>query len=332
MIALLFPGQGAQVVGMGKDLAEAWPEAKALFVQADSVLGYDLTQLCWQGPAEQLTRTEHCQPALYVTSLAALAALESELKSRECQRGQTPRGLTPAAAAGLSLGEYAALAAAGAFSFADGLRLVRLRGQAMEEASQAAPGTMASVLGLELGPLEAICAQTGAQVANLNAPGQIVISGSPESVGGASAKAKERGAKRVVPLEVGGAFHSRLMQPAAARLQQALAGLEIHMPRFGVLSNVTGSYHTSSGEVRTLLVEQMTRPVRWVDCVRAMVQGGSSTFLEVGPGTVLKGLVRKIQPEATVHSVGTAVEVRAAAALLAGCGKSLSEDLPRRQG
>lgn len=314
-LALLFPGQGAQFVGMGKDLTETCPEAKALFEQADSVLGYDLSRLCWQGPPERLTRTEHCQPALYVASLAALAALESELKSKGLQ-------LSPRAAAGLSLGEYTALAAAGAFSFADGLRLVRLRGQAMEEASKAAPGMMASVLGLELEPLEAICAQTGAQVANFNAPGQIVISGSREAVGGASAKAKERGAKRVVPLEVGGAFHSRLMQPAATRLQQALAGLEIHMPRFGVLSNVTGSTHTSSGEVRTLLVEQLTRPVRWVDCVRTMVQGSSPTFLEVGPGAVLKGLVRKIQPEATVHSVGTAAEVRETAALLAGCGKS----------
>ena len=295
---------------MGKDLAEAYPRARALFEEADSALGYGLSELCWKGPTEKLTRTEHCQPALYVTSLAALAALESELESR----GQR---LSPKAAAGLSLGEYTAMAAAGALSFSDGLRLVRLRGEAMEEAARSSPGTMASVLGLELEPLEAICAQTGAQVANLNAPGQIVISGSPEAVGAASVKAKEGGAKRVVPLEVGGAFHSRLMQPAAARLEQALAGVEIHPPRFGVLSNVTGSYHTSSGEVRILLVEQLTRPVRWVDCVRTMVQGGSSTFLEVGPGTVLKGLVRKIQPEATVHPVGSTAEVKAAAERMA---------------
>ena len=305
--ALLFPGQGAQFVGMGKDLADAFPGAKALFQKADDLLGFSLSKIIWEGPPESLTRTEYCQPALYAVSLAALAALGSELEGRGLK-------LTPAAAAGLSLGEYTALVAAGALSFEDGLRLVSLRGQAMEEAARLSPGTMASVLGLELELLESICAQTGAQVANINAPGQIVISGSPETVQAASEKAKEKGSKRVVPLEVGGAFHSRLMEPAGLKLKKALESVDVQMPRFAALSNVTGSYYTSSGEVRILLVEQLTRPVQWEQCVRTMVQAGIQTFLEVGPGMVLKGLCRKIDPQLQVLSVGTAESVRAAAA------------------
>ncbi len=297
-IALLFPGQGAQSVGMGKELAEVFPAAKALFEEADAILGYGLSKLCWEGPAEELTRTEHCQPALYVASMAALAALESAAP------------LKPAAAAGLSLGEYTALAAAGALSFADGLKLVRLRGQAMEEAAKDHPGTMASVLGLELEPLQEVCAQAGAQVANLNSPGQVVISGTAEAVAAASAKAKERGAKRVIPLEVSGAFHSRLMEPAAIRLEQALAGTAVQAPRYPVASNVTGGYHTDAGQIRQLLVRQLTEPVQWIACVRTMSQAGIKTYLEVGPGTVLKGLVRKIDPELVVHSAGTAEEIR----------------------
>ena len=303
--ALLFPGQGAQSVGMGKELAAAFPAAKARFDEADAVLGYGLSKLCWEGPAEELTRTEHCQPALYVTSMAALAALEAE-----CQRGQTPRGLTPAAAAGLSLGEYTALAAAGAVSFADGLKLVRLRGQAMEEAARARPGTMASVLGLELEQLQGVCAETGAQVANLNSPGQVVISGTAESVTAASAKAKEKGAKRVILLEVGGAFHSRLMEPAGLRLRKALQTAVVQAPRYPVVSNVTGAYHEEAGKIRELLVRQLTEPVQWIACVRTMAQNGIKTYIEVGSGTVLKGLVRKIDPEATVHSAGTPEEIR----------------------
>ena len=297
--ALLFPGQGAQSIGMGKDLAESFPSAKSRFDEADSILGYSLAKLCWEGPAEQLTRTEHCQPALYVTSMAALAALES-----------VKGPLSPAAAAGLSLGEYTALAAAGALSFADGLKLVRLRGQAMEQAAQVRPGTMASVLGLELEPLQAVCAEAGAQVANLNSPGQVVISGTAEAVSAASAKAKEKGAKRVIPLEVGGAFHSRLMELAAARLAEALKGIPIQAPRYPVASNVTGAYHGQAGQIGPLLVRQLTEPVQWIACVRTMAGQGIKTYVEVGSGTVLKGLVRKIDAEATVHSAGTAEEIR----------------------
>ncbi|MDO8729768.1 MAG: ACP S-malonyltransferase [Candidatus Omnitrophota bacterium] len=296
--ALLFPGQGAQSVGMGKELAEAFPIARARFDEADSILGYSLSKLCWEGPAEELTRTEHCQPALYVTSMAALAALESL------------GPVKPSAAAGLSLGEYTALAAAGAVSFADGLKLVRLRGQAMEEAARARPGTMASVLGLDLEQLQGVCAETGAQVANLNSPGQVVISGTAESVAAASAKAKEKGAKRVIPLEVGGAFHSRLMEPAGLRLRQGLQSFAVQAPRYPVASNVTGAYHGDPAQIRELLVRQLTEPVQWIACVRTMAEKDIKTYVEVGSGTVLKGLVRKIDPEAAVYSAGTPEEIR----------------------
>ena len=294
---------------MGKDLAEQFPASKAIFEQADSILGFPLSQLCWEGPQQELVRTENCQPALYVTSFAALAALESELKSRHII-------LTPAATAGLSLGEYTALAVAGIFSFADGLKLVQLRGQAMEEASRMTQGTMASVLGLEVGLLEAICMQTGAQVANINAPGRVVISGSVETVKAASEQAQQKGAKRVIPLEVGGAFHSRLMEPAAARLEKALQSTRLGDLRCRVVSNVTGSFYSESAQAVTLLTEQLTNPVRWVSCMQTLLKSGIRNFLELGAGTVLKGLLRKIDPEAQMISVGTADQVREAAAHL----------------
>jgi len=311
--ALLFPGQGAQFVGMGRDLSENFPEAKSIFDQADALLNAPLSKVMWQGPQETLTRTEYCQPALYVSSMAALAALQSVIARPERSEGRSNPFLTIAGAAGLSLGEYTALAAAGAFSFEDGLRLVRLRGQAMEEAARLSPGTMASVMGLELEVLEPICVEAGAQVANINGPGQIVITGSPEAVQTASGRAKEKGAKRVVPLEVGGAFHSRLMEPAAARLRKALESVEIGPLRFPVMSNVTGSPYPGPRQVRELLAEQLTHPVRWEACVRSLVEAGVRNFLEVGAGTVLKGLCRRIAPECEVLSAGTAQEVREAA-------------------
>ncbi len=296
-------------MGMGKDLAEQFPAAKAIFEQAASILGFPLSTLCWEGPQQELVRTENCQPALYVASFAALAALESELKSRHIV-------LNPSATAGLSLGEYTALAAAGVFSFADGLQLVYLRGRAMEEASRMTPGTMASVLGLELGLLEAICLQTGAQVANINAPGQIVISGSVDTVKTASERATEKGAKRVIPLEVSGAFHSRLMEPAAAQLEKALQMTRLGELRCRVVSNVTGSFYPDSSQAVTLLAQQLTHPVRWVSCMQTLLKSGLRNFLELGAGTVLKGLLRKMDPEAQVISVGTADQVREAAAHL----------------
>lgn len=298
--ALLFPGQGAQAVGMGKELAEAFPQSKKIFEQADALLESSLSRLCWEGPAEELTRTEWCQPALYVTSLAALAALEAQ--------GAKP--LAPKAAAGLSLGEYTALAAAGVFSFEDGLRLVHLRGQAMEEAARAQAGTMASVLGLELPDLESLCVGTGAQVANINSPGQLVISGPTQAVQAVAERAKAKGAKRVIPLEVGGAFHSQLMAPAGDRLKAAAASVVIRAPRFPVASNVTGAFHEGPDLVCQRLVEQLTRPVQWIACMQTLIQSGITLFIEMGSGSVLKGLAKKIDPGAQVLSAGTADQIR----------------------
>ena len=290
-------------MGMGKELADEFPRSKACFEEADRLLRFPLSQLIWEGPAAELTRTKQCQMALYVASMAALAALDSEFRSQGSE-------LKPSAAAGLSLGEYTALAAAGAVSFEEGLRLVQLRAEAMEEAAGLTCGTMASVMGLELAALEAICASTGAQVANINAPGQIVISGPVAEVQAAAEKAKERGAKRVVMLEVGGAFHSRLMEPAARRLKAALEEAPIQMPCCPVLSNVTGSPYTGPDEIRRLLFEQLTRPVRWEDCMRRLIEMGVRDFLEVGPGTVLKGLMKRIDSEVLVQSAGTVQEIR----------------------
>lgn len=296
-------------MGMGREIAETFPDSKALFEEADRILGFPLSTLCWQGPAAELTRTEFCQPALYVTSMATLAALKSELRIKNLE-------LEPAAAAGLSLGEYTALAASGVLSFTDGLKLVRLRGQVMEQAALASAGTMASILGMEREPLEAICAETGAQIANLNAPGQIVISGPVPAVEAACQKAKEKGAKRAIPLQVGGAFHSRLMEPAALRLQKALQETPTREFQCPVASNVTGSFYGGAHEVPSLLTQQLTHAVQWEACMRTLLAGGTQTFLEVGSGSVLKGLARKIDARVPVISVGKPEEVRAAAALL----------------
>jgi len=294
---------------MGRQVVEAYPSSRALFDRAEVVVGWSVGQLCWQGPMEELTRTVYCQPAIYVTSLAILAALEEE-----CQRCGVP--LQPVAAAGLSLGEYTALAAAGAFSFEDGLRLVCVRAEAMEEASQRQAGTMASVLGLDVEVLKAICIQTGAEIANLNAPDQVVLSGAKTAMERALVLAKERGAKRVVPLAVGGAFHSRLMEPASRRLEEALKTVSIHPPRFPVASNVTGTYFQEVDSIRRGLVEQLTHPVQWVGCMERLCRDGIDLFLEIGPGTVLKGLLRKFASQMECHSVEKVEEVRQVVRLL----------------
>ncbi len=294
---------------MGKDVAEQFPAAREIFSKADQTLGYPLSRLCWEGPQEALTRTEHCQTALYVTSMACLAALKQVVGASQ--------PFSPAAAAGLSLGEYTALAAAGVFSFEDGLKLVHVRGRAMEQASQQAPGMMASVLGLQLDVLETICAESGAEVANINSPGQIVISGPIDAVQTALDKAKERGAKRVMALEVGGAFHSRLMEPASLQLKAALETVQLRDFQFPVVSNVTGSPYHHPTDIRSLLVQQLTHPVQWVACMKSVLGLGIRTYLEVGTGSVLKGLLRKIDSEAVVISVGTAVQIHEAVKALA---------------
>jgi len=308
MIAFLFPGQGSQAPGMGADLYERFPEAKAVFEEADAVLGFSLTKLMFadgEGAADALRATEITQPALYTHSLAADAVLRAQ-------------GLRPDVAAGHSLGEWSALAAVGAVSFADGLRAVRTRGEWMAKAGEVRPGAMAAVLGMDAAALEAVCETassmgTGVVVpANYNDPGQIVISGDGEAVERASALATEAGARRVVPLPVSGAFHSPLMAYARDGLAEALADLEIQTPSCPVVLNVTAKASSDPDEIRTRLLEQLTAPVRWAQSMEAMQ--GTERFLEVGSGKVLSGLVKRtLGRDAVTAQAGTAADIDALA-------------------
>lgn len=309
-VGCLFAGQGAQYVGMGRDLAERFAPAREVFRQADEVLGYPLSRLCFEGPADRLTDTEHSQPAILTHSLAAARSAwppEEEPTERMV------------AAAGLSLGEYSALVFAGALSLEDGLGLVARRGALMAEAARRRPGTMASILGLEDEAVEEICRQASrvgvVVAANFNCPGQVVISGEPGAVARAAELARRADALRVVPLEVSGAFHSPLMEPAREALAQVLAQTPIERPRTAVLSNVTGRPVEEPEEIRQNLAKQLTHPVRWCQCCRGVLALGAEALYEVGPGRVLRGLMRRIDRSVPVRPVGTAEEV---AALRAG--------------
>ncbi len=306
--ALLMPGQGAQEVGMGKDFAAASVAARRVFERADEALGMPLSRLCFEGPLAELTATDVAQPAIYVTSLAALAALEEAAGAK----------LRPALAAGLSLGEYTALAAAGTLGFEDGLRLVRQRGLAMQRASAALPSGMSSVLGLERGPCEAACAQAAAQtgricqVANLNSPGQIVVSGETAALDAFEPLAKAAGARRVVRLNVAGAFHSEVMRPAARELERALAGVEFRRPSCPVWQNATAQPAVAPAVLREHLAAQLCAPVRWEESFRGMAAAAPAAgFLEPAPGRVLAGLARKIAPAARVASLHAAAALPA---------------------
>jgi len=299
---LLLPGQGAQKVGMGADFAAASPAARNLFERADSLLGLELSRICFEGPAEELTRTDIAQPAIFTCSLAALAALEE---------GLGPAGpLEPAGAAGLSLGEYSALAACGALSFEDGLRLVRLRGLEMQAASEARASGMTSLLGLDAERVEELCARVAAetglicQVANLNSPGQVVASGEIPALELLEVLAREAGARRALRLQVAGAFHSEVMRPAARRLEQALGETEIRPPCCPVWQNAPGRPETDPGRIRENLARQLTAPVLWEASFRGMVRELDGVpFLEPAPGRVLAGLARKIVPGTGVLSL-----------------------------
>lgn len=290
--ALLFAGQGAQVVGMGKDLAGAFPTAKEYFDRANQVLGYDLASICFNGPEAELTRTENAQPAIYLVSWIALQLLKEQVPGTRFQ-----------ATAGLSLGEFTALAAAGVMSFEDGLKVVRLRGRFMQEACEATRGTMAAIIGLDEGPTREVCAESGAELANLNCPGQIVISGELEAVNKACELAKARGAKRALPLTVAGAYHSKLMASAQPKLRKALSEIPLHLPGVPVISNVTAKPHATAGEIANRLVEQVTSSVRWEESIRYLLSEGFTRFIELGPGSALSGFMRRIDKTADILNI-----------------------------
>lgn len=300
----LCPGQGAQQVGMGKDLAARFPAARALFETVDAALGVPLSRLMFEGPEDELTATHNAQPAILAHTAAVFAVVGPAL------------GAPAVAAAGHSLGEYSAYVTAGALAPADAAVLVRRRGELMHQAGRERPGTMAAVLGLAAREVEAVCREVAAAggvvvAANLNAPDQTVISGEPEAVARASEGCRARGAKRVLPLKVSGAFHSPLMASAAAALRRALDAAPFRDPALPVIANATAEPVCTAAAARRLLAEQLTAPVRWVACMQraAALAGRGARFVEIGPGTVLAGLLRRIVPDAEVVSLSTADDV-----------------------
>ena len=301
-IALLFAGQGAQSVGMGRDLSGHHPAAGEFFQQADEILGRSLSGIAWNGPLEELTKTSNCQPALYVHGLACLAALRGVAGDFAVE-----------AAAGLSLGEWTAHAAAGTFDFATGLRLVETRGQLMDAACAATAGAMAAMIGADETSVRALAADTDVDVANINAPGQIVISGETAKVELAVSLAKDHGIRRATLLNVAGAYHSRLMNSAYEQLEQPLLAAELRLPRFAVMSNVTGEVVDTLPEIRSALRDQVTSTVRWSECMENLLERGCNFFIELGPGEVLAGLLRRTRKDAEVVSVSDPASVHACA-------------------
>ncbi|MCW1885921.1 ACP S-malonyltransferase [Luteolibacter flavescens] len=291
-VVLLFSGQGAQKVGMGKDFHEASETARGLFKKADEALGFALSEVMFEGPDDELTRTSRCQPALYLHGLVAYALLKERVG-----------GLNPVAAAGLSLGEFTAHAAAGTFSFEDGLKIVARRGLFMEEACQATQGSMAALIGGEEAAVKALAAECDVDVANFNAPGQIVLSGTVAGIDAAVEKARDHGIRRAIKLNVAGAYHSRLMQSAQDKLATELAGVSVQSPVLPVVCNFGASVVSEPAEIRSMLEKQVTGSVRWTESIELLVEKGHRTFIELGPGKVLAGLVAKISKDATVYSV-----------------------------
>lgn len=287
-IAFLFPGQGAQHIGMGQKIADQYPRARELYTQASEILGYDLARSCFEGPAAELDTTAISQPAIFVTSLACLEMLRAE---------QPDVALSCEMAAGLSLGEYTALVFAGAMSFEDGLRVVQRRGQAMQAASDATPSGMVSLLLLDRAKVEELCQAASEfgriQIANFLCPGNIVVSGDNSACEKIAELAEQAGG-RAVPLAVAGAFHTPIMKPADVQLAEALAGAGIRPPEIPVISNVDAAVHADPDEIREILVRQVVSPVLWEDSVRKMLADGVDQFYEIGPGTVLKGLMKRI--------------------------------------
>src|SRR5213595_1462882 len=308
-VALLFAGQGAQTVGMGRDLVEQFPTAAELIQNADDVLGRKLSEVAWNGPIEDLTKTSNCQPALFVHGLACFSIL------RELA-GNFPIG----GAAGLSLGEMTAHAASGTFDFENGLKLVQNRGEFMDEACAATVGGMAAMIGADENAVRKLAADEDVDVANVNSPGQIVISGELAKVEAAVAVAKESGIRRAMMLNVAGAYHSRLMESAYKKLGAALLEVQMQVPKFPVISNVTGREVETLPKIRQTLQDQVTSTVRWVDCMERLVDLSCDLFIELGPGGVLAGLLKRTRKDVEVISVGDVESVRACVQKI--CGSS----------
>jgi [acyl-carrier-protein] S-malonyltransferase len=298
--ALLFAGQGAQMVGMGRDFAEASPGAKAWFDQARTALGYDLPAICFEGPESELTKTENAQPGIYLVSWVAFQLLKERLPNLQFE-----------ATAGLSLGEFTALTAAGVTSFSDGLRIVRQRGRFMQEACDATEGGMAAVIGLDEALTREVCAEAGVSLANLNCPGQLVISGASDKITRACELAKAKGARRALPLAVAGAYHSPLMASAQPKLEAELSAVQFLAPSVPIISNVTALPHGAAEATCKLLVEQVTASVRWEESIRYLLKAGFTRFIECGPGTALTGFMKRIDKAAQIWNVSDVASLEA---------------------
>lgn len=299
-LALLFAGQGAQKVGMGKSLYEGSAAARSLYDEADRVLGWSLTKVSFEGPEAELTQTKVCQPALYVHGLALLAALQ--------EQGKLP---AVGMALGLSLGEVTALTAAGVFDFATGLKVVAERGRLMQVACEKSTGGMAAIIGEDRAKIEELCREFDIQAANFNAPGQIIVSGEKSKVEALVAAAKEKGLKRVIALNVAGAYHSRLMEPAREEFARYLAGIEFKAPKFTVFTNTTGQVVSTPAQIREALVKQVVSSVLWEDCMRSAVAAGATEFWECGPGAVLAGLAKRTDKAWVVKSFAEYADISA---------------------
>lgn len=301
----IFAGQGAQVPGMGRDFAEADAETMKLFDTANAVLGFDLKKVCFEGPAEELTKSNICQPAIFVTSYAAYLALQKR------------KSVPFACAAGLSLGEWGALCAAGVLDFDSTLKVLEARGRFMQEACELEPSGMIAIVGASPDQLAALCEKSGCTVANVNSSAQQVLSGSKEAIASAAVVAKELGIKRALPLATAGAFHSRFMAPAREKLAPVLDGIEFKAPKFPVLSNITGKPHSSDpGEIRAMMLEQVTGTTNWAADVETAKSLGCDRFVEFGPGKVLSGLIKKIDPALTTLNVADMASLDATVAAL----------------
>ncbi len=297
----VFPGQGAQFVGMGKDLYEQFPAAREVYDRADEILGFGLSKLCFEGPEEELQQTRNTQPAIAVTSLALLRVAIEESPTLAEQPGYV---------AGHSLGEYSALVAAGSMPFDDAIRLLRTRGELMQSAGEKNPGTLAAVLGLDVVDCEEICRESGAELCNINAPGQLVIGGTKESVVRALDYAKARGAAKVIPLSVSGAFHSSLMKPAGEGMVRPVATAAIRDPLIPVVANCNATPISDETSVRHELVDQVCKPVQWSQTVEFLGKAGATTFIEFGPGRVLTGIIKRMLRKSTCINVNSAESVR----------------------